>query len=143
MQGLPSTSALLWAPEKVGVRQPRLILSPCLGTPELPPRMQGLRSISALFWAPEKARLRLLLLILSPLLGTPKNVGVTQHFRPLLGPREGKVKVATSDFVPFVGDPLRMQGLHSTSALFWAPEKAGVRQYRQMTAGHNVGNRHM
>ena len=33
-QGLHSTSALLWAPEKAGVRQPLLIFSPCLGTPE-------------------------------------------------------------------------------------------------------------
>ena len=34
MQGLRSTSALFWAPEKVGVKQPILILSPCLGTPK-------------------------------------------------------------------------------------------------------------
>ena len=34
MQGLRSTSAHLWAPEKVGVRQPLLILSPYVGTPE-------------------------------------------------------------------------------------------------------------
>ena len=41
------------------------------------------------------------LLILSPLLRTPKNAGVTQHFCPLSGPREGRGEVATSDFVPF------------------------------------------
>ena len=34
MQGLRSTSALFWAPQKAGVRQPILILSPLLGTPE-------------------------------------------------------------------------------------------------------------
>ena len=31
MQGLRSNSALLWAPEKAGVRYPILILSPFLG----------------------------------------------------------------------------------------------------------------
>ena len=34
MQGLRSTSAYLWVPEKAGVRQLLLISSPCLGTPE-------------------------------------------------------------------------------------------------------------
>ena len=34
MQGLCSTCALFWAPEKGGVRQPLLILSLLLGTPE-------------------------------------------------------------------------------------------------------------
>ena len=34
MHGLHSTSAHLWAPEKAGLRQPHLILSPCLETPE-------------------------------------------------------------------------------------------------------------
>ena len=35
MQGLHSTSTLLWAPEKVGVRKPILIWFPfCLGIPE-------------------------------------------------------------------------------------------------------------
>ena len=33
MQGLRSTSTHLWAPEKARLRQPLLILSPCLGTP--------------------------------------------------------------------------------------------------------------
>ena len=32
--GLGSISALLWAYEKVGVREPLVILSPLLGTPE-------------------------------------------------------------------------------------------------------------
>ena len=62
MQGLSSTSALFWAPEKAGVRQPFLILSPFVWGP---PRMQGLRSTSALLWAPEKAGVRQPLLILS------------------------------------------------------------------------------
>ena len=36
MQGLRSNSALLWAPEMALMREPLLILSPCLalGTPE-------------------------------------------------------------------------------------------------------------
>ena len=64
--------------------------------------MQGLCSTSALFWAPEKAGVRPPILILSPLLGTPESARVTQHFRPLLGPREGTGEAATSDFVPFL-----------------------------------------
>ena len=35
MQGLCTFSALFWAPKKVGIRQPILILSPFLGTPEI------------------------------------------------------------------------------------------------------------
>ena len=58
--------------------------------------MQGLRNNSALFWAPEKARVRQALLILSPCLGTPENAGVTQPFRPPLGPREGTAEAANS-----------------------------------------------
>ena len=68
MQGLRSNSALMWAPEKVGVRQPLLILSPLMRTP----RTHRLRSTSALIWAPEKAGVRHPLLILSPLMGTPE-----------------------------------------------------------------------
>ena len=56
------------------------------------------------------------LLFPSPSLVDRENAGVTSHFRPLLGPREGRGEVATSDFVPlcwgtlllllpFVGDP--------------------------------------
>ena len=51
MQELRSTSALLWALKKAGVRQPLVILSPFVWGP---PKMQGLRSTSALFSAPEK-----------------------------------------------------------------------------------------
>ena len=71
MQGLRSTFAVMWAPEKAGVRQLFLILSHLIGTP----RTQRLRSTSALMWAPEKARVRHPLLILSPFLGTPENAG--------------------------------------------------------------------
>ena len=39
-------------------------------------------------------------LILSPLLGTPKNARVMSHFRPLVGPREGRGEATNSDFVP-------------------------------------------
>ena len=35
-----------------------------------------------------------------PSLANPENVGVTQQFRPLLGPREGMGEVANSDCVP-------------------------------------------
>ena len=44
-------------------------------------------------------------------LGTPQNAGVTQHFHPLLGPREGRGEAAISDFVPLC---------------FRTPENAGV-----------------
>ena len=45
-----------------------------------------------------------------------------------MGTREGRGEAATSGCVPLFGDPPRMQGLCSTSAHLWAPEKAGVRQ---------------
>ena len=49
------------------------------------------------------------LLIFSPrlALGTPENAGVTWHFHSLLGPREGRGEVATSDFVPLCGTVLK------------------------------------
>ena len=50
------------------------------------------------------------LLILSPCLGTPENAEVTQHLRPLLGPREGRRELATSNFVPVVGGPRECKG---------------------------------
>ena len=46
-----------------------------------------------------------LILSLGLTLGTPKKAGVMQPFRPLLGPREGRVEVANSDFVPSLGTP--------------------------------------
>ena len=79
MQGfaaIPPSFALM-APKKARVRQPLLILSPCLALG--PPRMKGLPGHFTLFGAPEKARVRQPLLILSPrlALGTPENAGVT------------------------------------------------------------------
>ena len=44
------------------------------------------------------------ILIFTPLLGTTKNAGVTLHFCPLMGLREGRGEVANSDYVPFVPD---------------------------------------
>ena len=55
MQGLRSISALLWAPDKVGVRQPLLILPPLLGTPE---NAGVICTNSALLWPPKKAGVR-------------------------------------------------------------------------------------
>ena len=63
-------------------------------------------------WAAEKARVRSQLLILFPLMGTHENAVVMYHFRPHMGPREGRGDVATADFAP----------VRSTSALMWAPE---------------------
>ena len=54
-------------------------------------------------------------MILSPLMGTPEDAGVTQHFRPLVGPREGRGEVATFDFVPFDGDPRERRDEGATS----------------------------
>ena len=49
---------------------------------------------------PQKAKWPLVIFSLRLVLGTPKNAGVTQHFRPLLGLREGKGEAANSDFPP-------------------------------------------
>ena len=105
MQGLRGVSALFRAPEKAGVRQPILILSPFDWGP---PRMERLRSIFALFLAPKKAGVRRPLLIFSPrlALGTPENARVAWRFRPFSGPRECKGEAANSEFVPFLlGNP--------------------------------------
>ena len=93
--------------------------------------MQGLRSNSALCLAQVKARASQPILIFSPhlVLGTPENAQVTQQFCSLVCPREGSGEVATVVFLYLrlvLGTP-KIQGLHSTFALFWAPEKAGVR----------------
>ena len=70
MHGLRSNSGLFWALEKVGVRQPLLILSPMLGTPE-------------------NAGVRQPLLILSSLLGTPRMEGLHSNSGPFLAPQKG------------------------------------------------------
>ena len=57
MQGLRSTSALCWAPEKVGVRKPLRILSPCLGTPENAGVTQGYVAAKSLAALAGKVRL--------------------------------------------------------------------------------------
>ena len=55
---------------------------------------QPLLILSLFVWGP-------LVVFCSPwlALGIPENAGVTYHFRPLLGPREGRGEAAT-DFVP-------------------------------------------
>ena len=117
MHGLHSNSALFWAPEKAGVRQPFLILSPTLKH-RGPPRRWGLCSHGAHLWAASAfapcfeasgtpdGRFYVAteptcgpLLILAPLLATREYAGVTYQFCPLLGPREGSAGAATSDFV--------------------------------------------
>ena len=66
--------------------------------------MQGLRSNFALSWAPVKGGFREPLVMFSPLgIGDPGNARVMYQCGPLLGPREGKGQVATSDFVPGPG----------------------------------------
>ena len=138
MQGLHRSSALFCAPEKTKVRQPILILSPfvwgSLG-------FQVLRSTSALFWAPEKAGLRQPILILSPFLcgsvalclGIPEDARVTQHFRPLLGPRKDTGESSNSDFVPLssrmsaplFGDPRGRKGYIALPPSFGPPKRHG------------------
>ena len=91
-QGLRTNSALLWNPEKVGVRSPVLIWSPFYWGP---PRTQGLHSAShsALLRAPKKVVVRSPILIcsrfysgpprrqdlrcISTLFGAPEKVGMT------------------------------------------------------------------
>ena len=53
MQGLRSNSALFWATEKAGVRQPLLIFSLCLRRG--PWKKQDLCTKSALLWTHESA----------------------------------------------------------------------------------------
>ena len=91
--------------------------------------MQGLPSNSALFWAPEKAGLWHPLLIFFPplALGTPQNAGVREHFRPLLGLREGRGEVSTSEFLPAVGvgDPRECKEYVGILPSFGPPRRQG------------------
>ena len=82
-------------------------------------------AISPSFWAPEKVGLRQPILILSPCLGTPENAGVPYQFRPLLGPREGRVEAANSDFVPLFGDPQECRGSIAIPPSFGPPGRQG------------------
>ena len=50
------------------------------------------------------------LLILSRFIGTSDNAGVTSQVCPTLGTPEGIGSEATSDFVPFYGDPQEPKG---------------------------------
>ena len=61
------------------MRQPLLIFSPCLGTPE----NAGFRSTSTLLWAPHRAGAGRPLLISFPCSGTPENAGVTTRQAPV------------------------------------------------------------
>ena len=62
---------------------------------------------------------------LSPFLGTPKNEGVTSHFRPILGPRDGKGEVASFVFVTFLGDPPERKGCIAIPPTFGPPRRRG------------------
>ena len=117
--GRKSISALFWAREKARVRQPVLILSFFVwGSP----RMQGRGTISALFCAPREARVRQPLLILSRFVWGP----LRMHFCLLLGPREGKVQVATSEFVPlFFWDARECRGDVAFPPSFGPPRRQG------------------
>ena len=123
MQGLRSNRPLSGPPEGRGEAANSDFL-PALGVRE-PTRMQALRSNSALFWAPER---QTLLIFSSRLpLGTPENLGAAYQFRPLLGHREGRGEVATSDFLSVVGflDPRECRGCVATRPLFGAASHSG------------------
>ena len=57
-------------------------------------------------------------------MGTPENARVMQLFRHHVGPREGRGDVATSDCVPFDGDPRERKGCVAV------PSSCGPRQGR-------------
>ena len=86
--------------------------------------MQGLRSNFALSWATDRAWVGQPFLILSTLLGTLENVGATPpsfwHEKAGLG---WQLVIPS----PLLGS-LSIQGLRLKYPLFWAPDKAVVRQ---------------
>ena len=61
------------------------------------------------------------LVILFPFVGDPEN----EHFRPLLGPREGRAEAPTCNFVPFVGDPGECRGYIAFSPSFGQLRRQG------------------
>ena len=78
----------------------------------------------ALFGPPQKGGVRQPILILSSrLIGDPRECRGSVAIPPSFGPLEGRGEVANSDFLHVLGfgDPSRMRGLRSNSALFWAP----------------------
>ena len=103
------------------MRQPIVILFPCLGTP----RMKGLCSACALLWAPEKAGLRHPLPIRFPFLGTAENEELMSHVRSLLGPREGRGEATTYDSLPLFGHQREGGGFGATSTPFGPPRRQG------------------
>ena len=108
--GLHSNSALFWPPEKGRVREPLLILSPCLAS--------GTRENARVAWH------------VRPLLGPRESTGevASSDFCPALGigdPREGRGDVAASDFVPFAGDPLQRTVCIATPPSFGPPRRQG------------------
>ena len=119
MEGLHRTSALFCAPEKTTVRQPILILSPCvrgsLG-------FQVLRSTSALFWAPEKVGVRQPILILSPFVwGSPRTEVLGRTSTLFWAPGKARVRQPVLLLSPFVWG--RLSGSHAgqlfSSGFLW------------------------
>ena len=98
------------------------------GSLEKAARSAMVRCICAHLWTLELVEGRLPLLILSALVPTVKNATVTSQIGPLVGPSEGKGGVMTSDFGPFLWEPLRAHGLGSISAHPRTPGKVGVMQ---------------
>ena len=82
MQGLRSNSTHLWAPQKGGVKQPLLILSPLLGTPE----NVGATYQFHPFVAPQEGRGEATTSDFVPFVGYPRECRGYAQFRPLVGP---------------------------------------------------------
>ena len=145
MQGFCNNSALFWAPEKAGVRQPLLILFPFVGdhrqrrgcvTIPLLGRREGKGEAASSYvvpfvgdpwvcrayttvppsWGPQEGR---------------GEVGSSAPIVPSFGPREGRGEVVNSDFVPFVGGPRERRGCVALPPAFGPPTRQGCgRRFR-------------
>ena len=62
---------------------------------------------------------------MSPCLGTPENVGVTEHFHPLLGPREGRGREPLLILSPFVWGSRENRGYIALPPSFGPPRRQG------------------
>ena len=84
MQGLRSNSALLWAPEKVGVRSPILILSPLLGDPG---ECRRYIVIQLICWPPRGGSSEVANSDFLPFPGDPRECRRYVVIQPICGPR--------------------------------------------------------
>ena len=126
MEWSHSNSALFWAPEKAGVRQPILILSPCLGTPE---NVGVTQHLCPVFFGLREGRGEAANYDYLPALGVgaPGMHGLRSKFRPLVDPGKGKGEAANSDILPAlgVGDPRECRGYVALPPSFGPARREG------------------